>query len=925
MAASALEDVRIALLGPVTVSLDGSVVQLPGGRARSLLAALALSAGTMISLDDIVGVLWDREPPAQAVASVYSLASRLRSQLGGHFLTRAAGGYRLNIARESVDLFRFRELVSQSRTPGGDELALLREAEALWRGTPLAGVRSRHLQLYEVPRIQEERLAVTERRLELQIAAGDYAETIGELRELTAMHPQRERLWAALVHALHLAGRQDDAYAAYDVIRTRLRDNLGADPGAGLAAELQCLLAVGGETVEPAPADVPQPHQLPPVSGGFVGRTGHLAMLDQVLTEQRFRVVVVDGAGGVGKTTLATHWAHQVADRFPDGQLYLNLRGFGGTAPLPTESALELLLNSVGTLQGRGPGMLPADVEARSALFRTRTAGRRMLVILDNAADTEQVLPLLPAADCLTVVTSRNQLRGLVVRGRAARVSVRPFSPDESSQLLADVIGRQRTVAEPDAATALADLCGHLPLALSIFAERAARFPAASLAALLDELRGPGDRLDAFDAGGGDDTSLRTLLSWSYEQLHEPVARTFRLLGRYPGDSVSIAAAAAVTGQSIAVTRDQLDQLTAVNLLEQTSLDRYELHDLLKSYAAGRNRAEDDAAAADRRLLDWLLHTFAGADRFISPGRATEPLGTPADGVTPLTFTGLAAALRWCETEYRTLRQSVAWAAEHGFPEHCCRIAWLLEPFAFRGKHWQDFFAIHHTALDVAGRNCDLRAHLLNGLANAEDETGEYHLAKRHFHEAIRIFRDAGNPVGESKALSNLALCELNLREYQLARDYAVRSLDICGKLGNVSLSATRLDTLAEVDFASGNISAAIANWRRALEINRRLPGHENVQAINLHNLGKAYASIGRHDRAVRCLRLAIELFRLTADQRAEALARLQLGESLLECGQWTAAQAEWRRATEAVADLDDPKLVEAQARLAEAVAAVHA
>ena len=492
----------------------------------------------------------------------------------------------------------------------GAERGLIDEALGLWRGTPFDGVASRWLADAETPRLVERYLSALERVVDLDIEVGEYDAHVSRLRTEIARHPLRESLWTRLLVVLDRSGRPAEALEQYERVRVRIADELGVDPGPDLRrihAELLERDAHG----PPSTATMPtlaaptsrRPHQLPSDIERFTGRSEALAALDALLplgdaAARPIVIAAVDGLGGIGKTTLAVHWAHRVRDRFPDGQLFVDLRGFGPGTPVEPAAALDILLRGLGLANEQ----IPNDVDARSALLRTTLAERRVLVVLDNARDSEQVRPLLPGSSSLVVVTSRSQLRGLAAREGAHRVSLGQFASPESAALLAATFGVRRVPYDTQTLTELADLCGHLPLALVIAAEYAARQPETGLRDLTGKLRDEPNRLDALDVGDDRASNLRGVFSWSYAALDAEAARLFRLLAGQPAADFSAELAGAVAGVDGEPVRRTLDRLVGVHLLQQSRAGRYQFHDLIRAYAAERSEREDDSGVRDEAL-----------------------------------------------------------------------------------------------------------------------------------------------------------------------------------------------------------------------------------------------------------------------------------------------------------------------------------
>jgi DNA-binding SARP family transcriptional activator len=674
------------LLGTWEVRTERGDVYVPAGRLRTLLTSLALAAGEPVGLDELAEQLWPERLPASARGTLHTYVGRLRKLLGPELVrTHPGGGYVLDVAPDCVDLHRFRALLRRAEETecAEDELALLRQAFTLWRGQPFVEMYSTWLDREVRPRLTEEWFAATCRRIDLELAAGRPERLIAELRDLTSRHPTRESLWLRLITALHLAGRRAEALATYQHVRSVLSEELGIDPSEQLVALQRRVLLDGAaepDPLVPAPrSPEPSPRQLPHGVCTFTGRQAELAELDRLLASAGSSPVIVsiDGAPGVGKTTLAVQWAHRVAHHYPDAQLYLNLRGYGPGDPIPCATAAETLLRST----GMRADLVPGPVEERFAALRTSLAGRRVLVVLDNARDSDQARPLLPGTTALVIVTSRNQLRGLSVRDGAYRITLDRLPREHSRQMLAAAVGHRRVAEEPEATVRLAELCDHLPLALSIVAERAQR--ADSLAGVVAALER--SRLDGLDAGDNDPhTDLRAALSWSYRTLCAPAAAMFRLLGLHPGDGIDLHAAAALAGVPVPNARAGMDQLVAAHLVEQHRPRRYELADLIRLYArelAYHHVSDVDRLHAVRRLLDWYLHAAASADRRLTPTRSHEFVEPYRPRVPPPAFATAVEARAWFDQEYRGLRAIATWAAANGWPDHAWRIALAMRTY----------------------------------------------------------------------------------------------------------------------------------------------------------------------------------------------------------------------------------------------------
>ncbi|MEU5400814.1 BTAD domain-containing putative transcriptional regulator [Streptomyces sp. NPDC005963] len=673
------------ILGPLEVwTDDGRRARTEGAKQERMLAVLLLNAGAVVPVARLVDAVWDDEPPATAHRQVRNLAGLLRRKLataqdGPPALLTDGPGYRIAPDGHQVDARTFAHRVSVARqlAEHGEPVAAVQEfrsALGLWRGPVLDGLSGSLLTAGSVA-LNELRLTAWENCLDLEAELGRHRQIIPELTALVAEHPLRDRFVSQLVRALHRAGRQADGLAAYGRFARRLADELGLDPGPELQL-LQRELLKGGP-VPAAPStrprqQAPRPAQLPPALATFVGRRAELGALDGGLAGPSVAagIDVVTGGAGTGKTALAVHWAHQVREHFPDGQLYVNLRGYAFGPPLAPYEALARFLRALDT----DPERIPGTIDESAALYRSLLADRRVLVLLDNAHNAEQVRPLLPgSAGSLALVTSRDGLAGLTACDGARRLVLDVLPQTEAVELLARITGADRTRAEPRAAAELAAACGHLPLALGIAAGRLAERPHRTLAEHAAELQDSENRLTAFQIDGDATSALRVAFDLSYRALQPAPQQLFRLLGLAPDSCISTAAAAALSGSPIAGTRPVLEHLAAAHLVNPAGPDRYRLHDLLRCYAAERATAETgpaERAAARERLCSWYLHHAEAAARLLTPQRQPLPLTAVGPWYEPANFTTPAEARRWCEIEHSHLLEIVRYAAEHGLDGH---------------------------------------------------------------------------------------------------------------------------------------------------------------------------------------------------------------------------------------------------------------
>ena len=611
---------RLSVLGPLTAWLDGAPAQLGSPLQRAVLALLALSPDRLVHREALIDALWDADPPASAVNQVQTYVSRIRWMLDPdrprrepqRLLESTGTGYRLRVTAEHLDLLAFQDVVSRAEAARSlrDTTAacgLYQRAMQLWRGDPLADVdRLRHH-----PAIIGLRRQWSDVIVAYAEAACDtrlYSRVLPYLRRLTLNEPLHERAHALLMIALAGSGRQAAALEVFEDVRRQLDEELGVRPCAQLADAhqrvLQQQVAAGRMAIpEGAPVIRPiqgvrtepiVPRQLPPPTPHFVGRANELTalaeLMDRAVRKEIAAVFAIGGTVGVGKSALGLHWAHLVADRFPDGQLHVNLRGFAPSdAPV---TPVEALCGFFDALQVPNEH-IPASIEGQASLYRSVLAGKRMLVVLDNAGGSEQVRPLLPGRPgCLVLVTSRSRLTGLVAVDGALSVMLDELGENEARELLERRLGLDRVAAEPDAASDIVRLCARLPMALSIVAARAAVRPCLRLAALASELGDRRTRLDAIDTEEAA-ISLRAAFSWSFDQLNTSTARMFRLLGARSAPDISVPAAASLAGMPMHLARAALDQLACVGLVSERVGGRYVFHELLRDYAAEQAAAQN--------------------------------------------------------------------------------------------------------------------------------------------------------------------------------------------------------------------------------------------------------------------------------------------------------------------------------------------
>jgi tetratricopeptide (TPR) repeat protein/transcriptional regulator with XRE-family HTH domain len=659
----------------------------------------------------------------------------------------------------------------------------------------------------------------------------------------------------------------------------------------------------------------PSPSQLPAGVAGFVGRESELAVLDDLLARAREAtaagtvvISAIEGMAGAGKTALAVHWARRAATHFPDGQIYLNLRGFGPSGtPMPAAEAVGELLDALGV----APERRPPGTDAQAALYRSVAAGRRLLVVLDNARNPGQVRPLLPGSPgCLVLVTSRASLAGLAVSESADRLTLDVLSVDEARQLLAARLGSERVSAEPGAVDELIRLCGRLPLALAIAAARAAGHPGFPLAGLAAELRDETGRLDALEAGDpGSD--IRAVFSWSYRGLSEPAARMFRALGAHPGPDVSAAAAASAGGIPLPAARRCVRELVQAHLLAEHLPCRFGFHDLLRAYAAEQASADGDGQAVlelKHRALDHYLHTAYRAAMLIQPQRDPLTLTGPQPGVVPEALADAAQAQAWLQAEYRVLLGAVTPAVEAGFDVHAWQIPWTLAGFLDWRGHWHEAARIQRIALDATVRLGSVadQAVACRLLATTCGRLGDYEEAQAHLQNCVRLSRQLADPICEARARQNLAWVAERQGRYADSRDQLVRVCELFAAAGDRSGEASARGAIGLCLLLLGDYEAARSLCREALVLLREL-GMRHGEAHAWDNIGHAEHQLGRHAEAADCYQRALSIFRELGHRYYEADVLSRVGDTCHAAGDPRAAREAWQRAVEIFDDLQHP------------------
>jgi DNA-binding SARP family transcriptional activator/tetratricopeptide (TPR) repeat protein len=931
------DDIVLRVLGPVEVLPAGAHPPALSPQQRLVLALLALRAGQVVPVAELIDGIWDASPPRSARGSLQALVTGVRQALApvrGGLLDRCGDSYRLQIDASRVDVHRFRSLAAAGRAAAGrrDAVAAFDGALALWRGPALADVPGTVAVAAIRSMLAQEYLAATADRIGSLLACGMDREVAAELPGLLADHPLAERLAGMLMQALCRLGQRDGALRVFRDIRGRLASELGVEPGPDLQVLHQRILAgdpgLAGPASSPAaaagPARFPRvvPRQLPAAVPHFAGRTAELKALGELVSQAmegdaRGVVWVLAGPAGVGKTTLAVHWAHRVADRFPDGQLYVNLRGFGPDGrPVTAAEALRGMLRAMQVPSAQ----IPESVDAQAALYRSMLAGQRMLVLLDNAGDAGQVRPLLPGhPGCPVLVTSRSELTGLVAAEGAHPLSLDVLSEPDACELLVGRLGAQRVMAEPAAAAELARLCAGLPLALSIAAARAAARRSLRLATLAAELRSDAERLDALGTGDAG-SSVREVFSWSCRQLSDPAARMFRLLGMHPGPDISAPAAASLAGTPVPPARRAVAELARAHLVAEPGPGRFGFHDLLRAYAG--ELASTGAAAAGRRaamhrMLDHYLVTANTAYPLLYPARDPLALSPAEPGTTPEPVTSRAQARAWFAAEHQVLLAVAAQAAAAGFDAHAWQLPAAMSEFLDREGHWHDLAVTQQSALAAAGRAGDRRgqAHAHHGVALACLRFGSYDDGRAHLKQAIEAFRLLGDRSQQARSRIFLGNALGEQGRHAAAWRQTSGALRLYQGLGHRAGQAHALTNLGWHAAALGDYPAALSCCQRALELHREL-GNALGEAHAWDYLGYVRDHLGQHDDAIACYRRALGLLGEVGDRSEQGAVLTRLGDAHRALGDRPAARDAWQQALAVLDDLHHPHAGQVSSRL---------
>ncbi|MFD4669527.1 BTAD domain-containing putative transcriptional regulator [Lentzea sp. NPDC058450] len=894
------------MLGPVQARFGERLVDLGHARQRCVLAVLLIEANQWVSADQLLDRAWGERVPPGGRNTLYGYLSRLRRALRATrqaAIVHRSSGYELVVEDDAVDVHRFRRLVAAARAESDHvrALELAEQASALWHGEALHGldtpwsVTVRH-------GLERERFAADADRLDLALRLGRHSAVLPELTDRAAAHPLNEHVTAQLMLALYRAGRPAEALERYRRLRAGLAAETGTDPGPELRRLHQRMLTADpGLAVPDTARSAVVPRQLPAVPALFTGRVPELTELDSALivapagASGSVPILAIAGVGGIGKTWLALAWAHRNLHRFPDGQLFVDLHGFSPTAdPVDPADALRGFLTALGVTADRAEGDL-------GAVYRSLVAGRRVLVLLDNAATADQVIPLLPGGPSATVlVTSRTSLPSLIDRHGAHHLHLGLLTLDESRTLLAARLGRGRTDAEPGAVDELVELCGRHPLALAITTRQAATRPRLPLAELAAELREAG--LEMFDHETDLAASLPAVLSWSLRRLTPRQRKVFVLLGITPGPDIDLPAAVSLTGLTTAEARKALRVLEDHSLLDRHPHGRYAMHDLVRAYAttADEHLPEPEREAALERVTDHYLHIAHAAERLLSPHRPPIRLDPPS--ATPHPLPDRVAALAWMDAHHLHLLAVQHTAAARHRHRTVWQLAWVLATFHRLRGHihddltvWQaaadaavhlpdpgarvlahrllghalaeldrhdDAIAHLHKALDLALHHHDLtqQAHTQHALTWAWEQHGDDHKALEHARHALELFRALDHPVWEATALNLVGWYAARVGEYDNARKHCQAALDLYRRHEDPDGEADTLDSFGWIEHHTGHHRRAIDHYEQALALYRTV-GNATEAADTLDNLGHPHLALGDRAGARSVWQEALDLY----------------------------------------------------------------
>lgn len=881
----------VTILGSIGLAHDGIAVPIPTTKVRGVFAILLLSPNQVVAIDRVVKGLWDDDSmPPDGRKTLQSYISRLRSFVRdegcGDVVTTSAG-YQLLVDPDVVDYHRFVKLANSGHAAlaKGDLVSASEHfsvAVALWRGRPIADLRTAWADRVRETMVARELLPAHYSLCEVRLTEGDGQFVLDHLRQLATTLPEREdeQSVSLTMRALVTAGRAGEVTSVFDGYARRVRQDVGALPSDQLRALHDRLTAKGAPTA-PAGLGNAGPSrrrarstapslQLLRDNPYYTGRDDLLGQLDDLVEAAGNRNVIVsiDGAPGVGKTAFVTRWGWRRVDWFPDGMLYVDLDGYSVNDPVAPREALSVFIRALGIDE------IPPTEREQVGVLRHALADQRMLVILDNARHSDHVRPILGAVSCCTVlITSRQQLSHLAYKDGLHSLTMFELDDEHSVELLARKLGRRATV-DPEVVHHLATLCGHLPLALRIVGEHLASRPAVPVRTLADELTRTRRLLDVGAHGDGPHVlTLRAAFSWSINALPARSARLFRYLGLHPGPRFSVELAVVMSGETRDDTDTSLDLLIGAHLLQQDQTQRYFFHDVLHKYATDSVHSiesEEDRDAAVARMLDWYVKTARNAHAVINPDPDRIPPLPRCTAVEPSTFDTRDAALRWFAAERTNLIAVARFAAAHGKHHHAWRVIACVDVIHSRSGDRRERAQLNQLGYEsakAAGER-EGEAGLLNAIGLASIGLHNYDVAERSFAASLAICTAEGNEHGHAVALHNLGRVHLGRSESKQAIDYFMKSLDVVGSGQHAMIEANNWRRIGHACRQIENYPEALAHYHRALALAAAAGVSQGPELIALARL---YLDWDEPDEAIKYCRDSLDLHRQNMDRMREA------------------------------------------------------
>ncbi len=908
------ETVRFGVLGPLRVWQGQQELDLGPPQQRLILAVLLVRPGEVVGADDLVDALWESAAPASAKNLIHRYVGALRRVLepdlppraAGRWLVRQGSGYVLRVDGDSADIVAFRDLVNRARSES-DAVAMSSYVEAfqLWRGLCGEGLALTAQAKELFTSINNEFAVAADAMGEVALRCGRAEDALPILRTITARFPLNERIQARLMLVLAATGQQAEALEVYRTTTARLADELGIDPGPELRAAHAQVSRAEQPAGQPAAASIARPAQLPMDLSTFGGRRAELDHLRHLLDsgDPPVTIIAIDGMPGAGKTTTAVHLAHEVVDRYPDGQLYVNLRGFdpSGLAVPPTAALLSFLA-ALGVHGDR----VPPDLATQSALYRTCLAGKRMLVVLDNARDREQVLPLLPGSpSCLVIVTSRNRMTGLVAMEGARPYTLDAVSASEAREILALRLGA-RSDEQHEAVDRIVEVCSGLPLALAMVAARAATYPDLPLTAIADELRTGHGNLDALSH---DETrGVRAVFSWSYEALRPQAALLFRLLSWHWGPDISAHACASLLGVPVREAQTALVELNRTRLVTEHVPGRFLMHDLVRAYAMELSTeldAPDVREQAAHRMFDYYLHSTHAANRPLMPHREV-PLTPLTPGVTPETLFDDGTAIQWLAAEYHVVLMAIGQAIERGKADYAWRLAWAIQLYQHYMGFLRDWALTAQVTLEATRAAGDLRGQVFTerSLAGAYFMLGDGKASLQHLYNTLDLI-NAGGWADEESAYVERNIGEVMITgtvdlqpDYEAAISHFERAHKYYTKMNHMQGVAYTLEGQAVAYMRTGDPERSIDLLNQALPLHRQL-NDRTGEGYAYARLADTYLQLGRLDEAEAWLDKAIDLHTKSQHRLMEIDNLVLLGDIRTAQNDAEGARQAWRQALE--------------------------